>query len=831
MEDRVEVLERRVARLERLIEGPSTTASRTAAPARVRQGTEAPSARPRQESERIPVAAPRVRRERQHAASPRRPATPRRPVAPPRPKKEINVEDLLGGRVLAWLGGVAVLVGVAFFFALAISHGWIGPAARVLIAGAGALGLLGAGIWLHDKKGRTDAALAAVSTAVAGLFATVTVAAQVYELVPAVVGLILAAAIGTAATALALRWEAKGIAALGIGGCLLAPVLVGAPATATSILFLLIAGAAAAGVMLWQRWDWLAFGAFAISTPQWIAWLLNDPSLGIALLVMSCFGALGVASAIGFELRKPSAKLRPSAPFLLALNALVLATVGWFWMVSEHHHTAGQIWLVALAVLHIGMGLAERRVGRISHEIGLLSLVLGVVLADVAYGLIVSGPAQAAGWAAGAFAFAVIGKRSSKSSPDHLLAQVGLGAHVALALIRALVVDAPPSAIGGDSGSVLAAAVALSALAAACFGSARMAQEGRPEWRIALDSLGLAALAYLTAIALDGPAVAIAWAVEAGALAQLVRHSKDQVGLIASLAFLAGAAFHLLIFDANPATTVDGVHNLLPVAGCVAAVSLAALRIARTLPDPISSEALDGVAIAALAYFAAVALDGVLLVASWTVGAVALAEVARRTKRDAPAYGALALTGLAGIHASAFEAPLRSLVYGVDHLAAAAGALLLVAAATMRMAQLGTGGEKQRVWLGVAVAVTLLYAASVAVVSAFQPGSAAATLSVFDLGPRQQAQLVLSVLWSVVGVAALLIGLRSDVKPLRIGALALLLTTVGKVFLYDLSALTSVYRVASFVGLGLLLLAGAFAWQRMRPRALPDLREVPKGVR
>jgi uncharacterized membrane protein len=57
------------------------------------------------------------------------------------------------------------------------------------------------------------------------------------------------------------------------------------------------------------------------------------------------------------------------------------------------------------------------------------------------------------------------------------------------------------------------------------------------------------------------------------------------------------------------------------------------------------------------------------------------------------------------------------------------------------------------------------------------------------------------------------------------------MTTVGKVFLYDLSALTSVYRVASFVGLGLLLLAGAFAWQRMRPRPLPDLREVPKGVR
>jgi uncharacterized membrane protein len=42
--------------------------------------------------------------------------------------------------------------------------------------------------------------------------------------------------------------------------------------------------------------------------------------------------------------------------------------------------------------------------------------------------------------------------------------------------------------------------------------------------------------------------------------------------------------------------------------------------------------------------------------------------------------------------------------------------------------------------------------------------------------------------------------------------------------------LTSLYRVASFVGVGLLLLAGAFAYQRLRPPATRDLREVrPSG--
>ena len=46
-----------------------------------------------------------------------------------------------------------------------------------------------------------------------------------------------------------------------------------------------------------------------------------------------------------------------------------------------------------------------------------------------------------------------------------------------------------------------------------------------------------------------------------------------------------------------------------------------------------------------------------------------------------------------------------------------------------------------------------------------------------------------------------------------------------------LASLSSMYRVASFIVLGLLLLGGAFAWQRVRPRALPDLRAMPEGLR
>lgn len=96
---------------------------------------------------------------------------------------------------------------------------------------------------------------------------------------------------------------------------------------------------------------------------------------------------------------------------------------------------------------------------------------------------------------------------------------------------------------------------------------------------------------------------------------------------------------------------------------------------------------------------------------------------------------------------------------------------------------------------------------------------------------RAEGQTLLSVLWALVGLGALVGGLLADRPALRRGGLALLALTAGKVFLYDLSSLTSLYRVASLIGLGLLLLAGGHAWQRMRPRPMPDLRGVPHALR
>src|SRR5512132_2743095 len=66
-----------------------------------------------------------------------RPPTPPRPAPPPprpvRERREIDWSAFFGAKALAWAGGAVTLLGIVFFFVLAVNRGWIGPVARVLL--------------------------------------------------------------------------------------------------------------------------------------------------------------------------------------------------------------------------------------------------------------------------------------------------------------------------------------------------------------------------------------------------------------------------------------------------------------------------------------------------------------------------------------------------------------------------------------------------------------------------------------------------------------------------------------------------------------------------
>lgn len=745
------------------------------------------------------------------------------------------LEDLIGGRVLAWVGGLAVLLGIAFLFAIGVSSGWIGEGARTVLGAILSMGLLGAGIWLHANKGRTDAAVASLACGISGLFVTVTVAAQVYELIAPALGSLLAVAVGAIATTLAVRWESRGIAALGILGALCAPVLAGSDFDGGSIAILFVALTAATGVLLWQRWSWLALGALLVSAPQWMVYLFTHASPTSAVVTLTAFGVLGAVMAVGHDVRVRAEGLDVQSAFLLSLNAIFVAGAGWFALDYLEASTAGELWLAGTAVAYATLGVAGPRLAGISRELGLLALALSVVLADIAFGLAASGPVLAIGWTVTGVGFAALLRHTRRESAGEDLVSCGLGAHIALALVGALAVDDPTAVLVGDAPLTFSLVATVASIAAGCLVSARLAEERGFGWRVTLDTLGFAAVALLTALTLDGTPLVLAWVAEVVVLTAMARRADDRVAGGGALGFLALAALHVVRVDA-PFELLAGGANLIESMVPVAAVGVGAAIAGRFLPRVLSPDdpmpvalMLDFVALCALAYVTMLGLDGPLVAMAFALEAAALAFAARRLDDTAIGGGAVTLLALAAVHMLLLDAPPVSLVTGLDDpLAVLGAAVAMVTAALIAADRLSPLDLRAKPLLRAAAGLCGLYVASALVVTPFESGEAVESTL---LSAHQQGQMVLSVFWALVGVAAVAAGLRDDSRGLRGAALALLSVAVVKVFLFDLATMTSVYRAVSFIGLGLLLLLGAFVWQRLRPRPLADLRDVPVALR
>jgi len=93
-----------------------------------------------------------------------------------------------------------------------------------------------------------------------------------------------------------------------------------------------------------------------------------------------------------------------------------------------------------------------------------------------------------------------------------------------------------------------------------------------------------------------------------------------------------------------------------------------------------------------------------------------------------------------------------------------------------------------------------------------------------------------SVVWLVLGGLLLAAGLFSRSLPLRIASAGVILLTVSKVFLIDMSALTGALRAFSFIGLGLVLILIGRFYQRILASgktgggAKPPAMTAPDGL-
>lgn len=841
-------------------------------------------------------------------------APPRRPMptpdvgAAPRPPKrrrelpQIDAGMLFGARALAWSGGLVTILGVLFFFVLAVDRGWIGPVARVSLGAIASALVFGGGLWLHRRYGDTYAASSAVAAGIAGGFATLLFATARYDLLPGLAALAIAGVLAAVATTTALAWGSQTIAGLGLVGAMLVPIAAAIDEphhlAIVGTWFAVLTLAATAVVALRREWLPLLALAAAALVPQVLVLARQNDSAGP---VATAAWLLMLAVAVAAQRANGKTLDRLPAGFVTAGTAMAgLAAAQIFDGRREGFA------LLGIAVVEL---LAAAALYRALPELAALLGVAGLTVSAVAASDLLSGATLATAWAAEAAVLAWLSPRLR----DARLTLASM-AFLTAAVVRALVVDAPLRHLLTDVPHPAAGTLALVAVAAAAVVTAVYARPWRgPEpryagllaflqgpaafavsaWRerriVALWSagtlllyaaaLGLVDLAgfgwgqvavrglvAVTAVALVACAAPgwrrhLGWAghlvllagvlflprldtltdaqlgwgaaiIGGGALAvvlidELRRYEDLLARLVAPVYALGSIVFAVigtwLLIERHTGRDLA----LLGVAALYAAVgALVGWRGRRG-----TSTALWAPAIVVALYAAAALLDGtalVIVIAAGSAAAVTIAEVVGERRLQLVAAGLL-MAGLA--HVLVVDAPPRDFFSANASPAGGAIAIGFLAAAAVVFAvtrfapavglrpalpwdelawELDRKQEQWRHLAGVLAALLGLYGLSLAVLGAFEWIGHASVATSFERG-----HTAVSAVWGLLGLLLLVAGLARRLPWLRTAGFALLGVSLAKLFLYDLSALSSVTRALSFLAVGAVLLLGGFLYQRL----------------
>ncbi len=166
--------------------------------------------------------APPIRPVAQPLAVPR-PSTVKPPAAP-----GLNLEQFMGVKLFAWVGGLALFLGIVFFVKYAFERNLIPPGVRTMIGFVLGLGLVAGGVAMKRRAAYQVLAQTLCATGVLVLYGVTYAAHALYKLPPfesPIVTFFIMAIITLAAFTLAVRMDAQVVAVLGMIGGFLTPIL------------------------------------------------------------------------------------------------------------------------------------------------------------------------------------------------------------------------------------------------------------------------------------------------------------------------------------------------------------------------------------------------------------------------------------------------------------------------------------------------------------------------------------------------------------------------------------------------------------------------------
>ena len=274
------------------------------------------------------------------------PAPPFRPPVKPAPAEptffekldwsKIDWEQFMGVKLFAWIGGLALFIGVAFFVRYSFEHNLIPPWVRVMLGMLTGLGLVGGAVTLLRRQQYVIPAQSLCATGIVILYAAVFGACPFYQLIGTKTAFLGMSAITIGAFLLAAWFDALVIAILGMLGGFLTPYLLrtgqDVPFALFSYIALLDAGLIA--LALRKRWNFLTtMGAVGTMIMQ-VGWVVKffdaqhyceGNKVLIAFTVFLGFGVLFGAALAWAKRREQDDQWFIGAAVLMALMALVFA--------------------------------------------------------------------------------------------------------------------------------------------------------------------------------------------------------------------------------------------------------------------------------------------------------------------------------------------------------------------------------------------------------------------------------------------------------------------------------------------------------------------------
>ncbi len=798
-------------------------------------------------------------------------------VPPAHPAPRIGLEERITSRWFVWVGAVALALAGLFLVKYSIDYGLMTPRMRVAAGFVFGLVLMAAGEFLRQRPlARAIAAVkpdyvpgALVSGGLFSAYAAIYAGYALFGFVVPLVAFLALAAISLLGFLLGAL-HVPIVAIIGLAAGLATPALVQSTAPSALALFgyLAVIIAAATAVAAYRGWTWLV----AIAAAGGIGWLglwigfetVNTP------YVLCAFAAFLAAAGVWFAINRLGgggpgvwSGVTPAAPEFVAWATAALATMMIAWILVEVRNitTAGAV----LAVQMLAFYVAARRYPRFDGLTAIAGLAPFIVIAGwPSWEMIDEARAALAGSGA---ALAFTGLIAPALQP-----WMGLVCGLALVALCAGFVAAH-AAIRPQvfaAASVITAAVLLAAgyvpvrevtpdrlWAGIAAGLGLLALGATVSWNARRErhddrlTLGIYAIATVAAISgvlaftLHDAWLTVALALLVPALAwiggRLDLPEFRFVALVVATALVVRLAFNPAVL-AYYETAFLGRHWVIYGYGVPAAALYLGARLFARQDDDRLVQVLDGGALAfalvlvsleirilvqgsitaaRFTLFEASLHSAVWLTSAWWRGRAALAGHRLVDRGAALVLAVLGIATVVGLQILDLnplftnEAAGRWPVVNTLALAYLMPALLVVVLLWQFFRFIPSW--LQRLGGGLALLLTLLWL-TLEVRRAFHPEG----LSMWHHTGDAESWTV-SAVWIVSAFILFAAGIWARTAFLRYGGLAILVVSVVKVFLLDMAGIEGLYRVASFLGLGLSLVAIGLIYQRFvqRPEAGP----------